>query len=177
MTANYSHCIHNWPETREIGNSFKFRRVGSARYLHDASRPLLRIARFLLASWPVQQSSVEVTSKFRCGFNRHQPLLENLSVTPRFAFSACQCFTGYPTGNFIVMARSVSVALWRGRFSIPRFIVGICINFLVVSCTHLSFPCFLCLFRSALFLSKRKNHISYITGNNYDKSFVKQKDV
>ena len=38
------------------------------------------------------------------------------------------------------MARSASVALWRGRFSIPRFIVGICINFLVVSCTHFSFP-------------------------------------
>ena len=113
MTANYSHCIHNWPVKREIGNSFKFRRVGSARYWHDALWPLLRIARFLLASWPVQRSSVEVTSKFRCGFNRHQPLLENLSV-------------------------------WSV---------------------------------SALFLSKRKNHISYIAGNNYDKSFVKQKDV
>jgi len=27
MTANYSHCIHNWPVTREIGNSFKFNSV------------------------------------------------------------------------------------------------------------------------------------------------------
>ena len=118
----------------------KFRRVGSARHWHDALRPLLKIARFLPASWPVQWSSVEVTSKFRCGFNRHQPVLENLSATPLFAFSTCQCFTGYPRGSFFVMARSASVALWRGRFSIPRFIVGICINFLVVSCTHLSFP-------------------------------------
>ena len=88
MTANHSHCIHNWPVTREIGNSFIFRRVVSARCWHDALRPLLRIARFLLASWPVQRSSVEVTSKFRCGFSRHQPLLENLTMTPRFAFSA-----------------------------------------------------------------------------------------
>ena len=38
-----SHCIHNWPVTREIRNSgsFKFRRVEPARYLHNALRPLL----------------------------------------------------------------------------------------------------------------------------------------
>ena len=89
----------------------KFRRVGSALHWHDALRPLLKIARFLPASWPVQWSSVEVTSKFRSGFNRHQPVLENLSATPLFAFSTCQCFTGYPRGNFFVMARSASVAL------------------------------------------------------------------
>ena len=157
----------------------KFRRVGSARHGRDVLRLLLKIARFLPASWPVQWSSVEVTSKFRCGFNRHQPVLENLSATPLFAFSTCQYFTGYPRGSFFVMARSASVALWRGRFSIPRFIVGICIKFLVVSCTHLSFHCIVssvCSL-SALFLSKRKHHISYITDNNYDKSFVKQKDV
>ena len=137
----------------------KFRRVGSARHGHDVLRPLLKIARFLPASWPVQWSSVEVTSKFRCGFNRHQPVLENLSATRLFAFSTCQCFTGYPRGSFFVMARSASVALWRGRFSIPRFIVGICINFLVVSCTHLSFPCFLRLFTFCfVFIEKKTSH-------------------
>ena len=61
----YSHCIHNWPVTREIGNSFNFRRVGPARWWHDALRSLRRIAGFLPASWLVQRSLVEVTSKFR----------------------------------------------------------------------------------------------------------------
>ena len=32
---DYSHCIHNWPVTREIGNSFKFRRVGTACWWRD----------------------------------------------------------------------------------------------------------------------------------------------
>ena len=40
-----------------------------------------------------------------------QAVLENLSVTPRFAFSAYQCFTGHSRGSFLVMARSASVAL------------------------------------------------------------------
>ena len=30
--SDYSHCIHNWPVTREISNSFKVRRVGPARW-------------------------------------------------------------------------------------------------------------------------------------------------
>lgn len=40
-----------------------------------------------------------------------QAVLENLSGTPRFAFSACQCFTGHSRGSFLAMARSASVAL------------------------------------------------------------------
>ena len=51
--------------TREIRNSFKFCHVGPASWWHDALRPLVRIARFLPASQPVQRNSVEVTSKFR----------------------------------------------------------------------------------------------------------------
>ena len=51
--------------TREIRNPFKFRRVGPARWWHDALLPLVRITRFLPVSWPVQRSSVEVTSTFR----------------------------------------------------------------------------------------------------------------
>ena len=47
-------------------------------------------------------------SKIHCGFNRHQPLLKSLSVTPRFAFSVYQCFTGPSKGNFFVIARSAS---------------------------------------------------------------------
>ena len=91
---------------------------------------------------PVQRSSVEVTSKFRCGFNRHQPLLKSLSVTLRFAFSVCQCFTGLSKGNFFIIARSASKALSEVG-SCSCFIVGICINFFYSSCTHLSFACFL----------------------------------
>ena len=49
---------------------------------------------------------MEVTSKFRCGFNRHQSLLENLPVTPRFAFFACQCFTGHSRGKLLVRSGS-----------------------------------------------------------------------
>ena len=68
---NYSHCIHNWPVTREISNVFKFRRVGFAYWWHDTLRTLLRIARpaFLPNLTPGQfngvRRSVEVTSKFR----------------------------------------------------------------------------------------------------------------
>ena len=154
----------------------KFRRVGSALHWHDALRPLLKIARFLPASWPVQWSSVEVTSKFRSGFNRHQPVLENLSATPLFAFSTCQCFTGYPRGNFFVMARSASVALGEVGLVFHVLLLGYVSTFLLclvpilvslVSSVHF----LLCFYR------KGKNHISYITDNNYDKSFVKQKDV
>ena len=102
MTPNYSHCIHNWPVTRERGNSFKFRRVGSARYWHDALRPLLRIARFLLASWPVQRkfsgSDFKVvstaTSRF-WGTYLWPHVLPFLRVR----------------GDFFVRARSASVAL------------------------------------------------------------------
>ena len=99
-----------WPVTREISNSSQFRRVWPAPWWHDALRPLLRIARFLPASWLVQRSSVEGTSQFRCG-STATSCLENLSVTPRFAFSACQCFTYHSRGSFLVMARSASVAL------------------------------------------------------------------
>ena len=155
----------------------KFRRVGSALHWHDALRPLLKIARFLPASWPVQWSSVEVTSKFRSGFNRHQPVLENLSATPLFAFSTCQCFTGYPRGNFFVMARSASVALGEVGLVFHVLLLGYVSTFLLclvpILVSLVSSVCSL----SALFLSKRKHHISYITDNNYDKSFVKQKDV
>ena len=132
----------------------KFRRVGSARHWHDALRPLLKIARFLPASGPVQWSSVEVTSKFRSGFNRHQPVLENLSATPLFAFSTCQCFTGYPRGNFFVMARSAFVALGE-----VGSVFHVLFHFLVVSCTHLSFPCFLPLFTFCfVFIEKKTSH-------------------
>ena len=141
----------------------KFRRVGSARHGHDVLRPLLKIARFLPASWPVQWSSVEVTSKFRSGFNRHQPVLENLSATPLFAFSACQYFTGYPRGSFFVMARSASVALWRGRFSIPRFIVGICIKFLVVLVPSLVSIALFPPFVHFLLCFYRKENITFLT--------------
>ena len=61
---NYSHFIHNLPVTQEIRYSFKFHCVGPACYWHDALWPLLRIAWLLPASGPVEQSSVEVTSKF-----------------------------------------------------------------------------------------------------------------
>ena len=71
-----------------------------------------------------------MTSKFRCGFNRHQPLLKSLSVTLRFAFSVCQCFTGFSKGNFFVIARSASKALSEVG-SCSCFIVGICINFFI----------------------------------------------
>ena len=132
----------------------KFRRVGSARHGHDVLRPLLKIARFLPASWPVQWSSVEVTSKFRCGFNRHQPVLENLSATPLFAFCTCQCFTGYPRGNFFVMARSASVALGE-----VGLVFHVLFHFLVVSCTHLCFPFFLRLFTFCfIFIEKKTSH-------------------
>ena len=65
---NYSHFIHNLPVTQEIRYSFKFRCVGPACYWHDALWPLLRIAWLLPTSGPVEQSSVEVTSKF-CPFH------------------------------------------------------------------------------------------------------------
>ena len=118
-----------------------------------------------------------MTSKFRCGFNRHQPVLENLSATPLFAFSTCQCFTGYPRGNFFVMARSASVALGEVGLVFHVLLMGYVSTFLLrlvpILVSLVSSVCSL----SALFLSKRKHHISYITDNNYDKSFVKQKDV
>ena len=52
LIPNYSHCIHNWPVTQEISNSFKFRRVGRACWWLDAFRPLVRIASLLPTSWP-----------------------------------------------------------------------------------------------------------------------------
>lgn len=58
------YTILTWPVTWEISYYFKFHLVWSAGYWHDALLPLVRIARFLPTSWPVQQSSVEVTSKF-----------------------------------------------------------------------------------------------------------------
>ena len=61
----YSHCIQNWPVTQEMTNSFKFRRVGPARWWQDALQPLVRIAWVLPAFWPVQRSSVGVIKKFR----------------------------------------------------------------------------------------------------------------
>ena len=125
--------------TRDIRNSFWIPScVGPARWWHVTLRPLVWITWFRI----VQRSSVEVTSKFRCGFNRHQPLLKSLSVTPRFAFSVCQCFTGLSKGNFFIIARSASKALSEVG-SCSCFIVGICINFFYSSCTHLSFACFL----------------------------------
>ena len=50
----FSHCIQNWPVTREISNSLKFCRVEPARWWHVLFLPLLRIAGFLPASWPVR---------------------------------------------------------------------------------------------------------------------------
>ena len=40
-----------------MSNSLKFRRVGPARWWDNALLPLVRIERFLLASWPVQRRS------------------------------------------------------------------------------------------------------------------------
>ena len=68
---------------------------------------------------------------------------------PLCAFSVCQCFTGPPKGNFFVIARSASKALSEVGLC-SCFIVGICINFFVSSCTHLSFACFLRLFTFCL---------------------------
>ena len=45
--------IQNWPVTREISNSLKFRRFEPARWWHVLFLPLLKIAGFLPASWPV----------------------------------------------------------------------------------------------------------------------------
>ena len=63
MQCKY-YTILTWPMTREISHYFKFHLVWPAGYWHDALRPLVKIAWFLPASWPVQWSSVEVTSKF-----------------------------------------------------------------------------------------------------------------
>ena len=58
---------------------------------------------------------------------------------PRFAFSACQFFTGHSRSNFVVRARAASSAFGevskRGSVLCSRFIFGIGINFVVASCT------------------------------------------
>ena len=62
--SDYSHCIHNWPVTQKISNSFKFCRVGCVRWWHDAWWPLVTIPWCLPTSWRVQQSLLQVTWKF-----------------------------------------------------------------------------------------------------------------
>ena len=57
--------IHDNKPVTEIRILLKFCHVEPGRCWHDASRPLLRIARFLPASWTVQRRSVEGTSKSR----------------------------------------------------------------------------------------------------------------
>ena len=52
-----------------------------------------------------------MTSKVCCGFNRQQPLLENLLVTLRLPFFPAKISPVRPKSNFFVMARSASVAL------------------------------------------------------------------
>ena len=52
-----------------------------------------------------------MTSKFCCGFNFHEPLLENLCVTARLPFLPAKKFTGHSKGNFFDIARSASAAL------------------------------------------------------------------
>ena len=135
--------------TREINNSSKFRRVGPARWWHDALRLFLRIARFLPASWLLQRSLVEVTSKFRCG----------LTATSRFGKRICEptlCIFCLPMfhrslqGWFPRYGSLCVRSSWRSRVAnsvlCSRFIVGICINFPLASCTHLSFARFYRLF-------------------------------
>ena len=57
----HSQCIHNWPVTQEISNYFKFCRVWPVRWCMLHGRPCLE----LLGFWRLQESSTEVTSKFR----------------------------------------------------------------------------------------------------------------
>ena len=80
--------MHNWPVTREISKSFKFCHVELAGRWHDALRPLLRITWFLRASWPVQRSSVEVTSKFREG-GGGGGIYDKLALNWKFLGSGC----------------------------------------------------------------------------------------
>ena len=74
--------------TREIRNSFKFRRVGPARWWHDALRLLVRIACFLPASRPVQRNSVEVTPTSPSGGLRRIPSLFGMPIVLVVAVSA-----------------------------------------------------------------------------------------
>ena len=59
-----SHCIHNWPVMWEMSNSLNFCCVGPARWWHNALLPLVRIARFPPASWPVQRSKLKWLQSF-----------------------------------------------------------------------------------------------------------------
>ena len=59
--------------------------------------------------------------KFCCGFNCHQPLLENLSVTPCFAFFACQCFISHSRSNIFHFGLLCLCSSWQGRVVRSRF--------------------------------------------------------
>ena len=85
---------------------------------------------------------------------------------PLFAFSVCQCFTGPSKGNFFVIARSASKALSEVGLC-SCFIVGICINFFVSSCTHLSFACFLRLFTFCLVFYLSSCFLDSLVGFGY----------
>ena len=100
---HYFHCVHNRPIRLDMSNSFKFGCFGLVRWWHDALQPLVRIALFLPASWPIHWQFF--------GFNHQQLLLENLSVTPCFAFFACQCFISHSRSNIFILAYSAPVAL------------------------------------------------------------------
>ena len=137
--------------TREISNSSQFRRVWPARWWHDALRPLLRIARFLPASWLVQRSLVEGTSKSRCG-STVTSRFGKLICDPTFCLLCLPMFHRSLQGWFPRYGSLCVRSSWRSRVAnsvlCSRFIVGICINFLVASCTHPSFARF---FRSFTF--------------------------
>ena len=99
-------------------------------------RPLLRIARFLPASWLVQRSLVEGTSKSRCG-STATSRFGKLICDPTFCLLCLPMFHRSLQGWFPRYGSLCVRSSWRRRVaqSVPcsRFIVGICINFLVAS--------------------------------------------
>lgn len=82
-----------------------------------------------------------------------------LVCSPAYAFSTCQYFTGHSEGKVLRCGSLCVRSSWRGRaarlVSYSSFIDRICINFLFVSSTHLSFARFLRLLTFCLFLSNR----------------------
>ena len=140
-----------WPVTREISNSSKFRRVWPARWSHDALQPFFRIARFLPPSWLVQRSLVGGTSKFRC-VSTATSRFGKLICDPTFCLLCLPMFHRSLQGWFPCYGSLCVRSSWRRRVAnsvlCSRFIVGICINFPLASCTHLSFALF---FRSFSF--------------------------
>ena len=111
--------------------------------------PCLTIARFLPASQLVQRSLVEGTSKFRCG-STATSRFGKLICDPTFCLFCLPMFYRSLQGQFPRYGSLCVRSSQRSRVakSVPcsRFLVGICINFLVASCTHLSFARFYRLF-------------------------------